>query len=338
MKFLDKYLTLWIFLAMALGVMLGQFSGITEALQRPNGSVHPGLALGLVAMMLPPLAKVNLRELPGVFQQQRLLATSMLLNWIVGPLVMFALAWLFVRDQPGYFNGLMLIGLARCIAMVVVWNDLACGNRTYAAGLVALNSLFQLVFYALYASFFLNMAPKLLGITTSASIHVSPWLVAESVALYLGLPFALGQLIRALSLKFKGEPWFADVLMPRLSPLTLFALLGTIVFMFSLKGDQMLALPLDVLRLALPLTTYFVVMFFFTFWIARRQGAPYSTTAALAFTSAGNNFELAIAVAIASFGLNSEEAFAGVVGPLIEVPVLVLLVQVALRLRARFVA
>lgn len=338
MKFLDKYLTLWIFLAMALGVMLGQFSGITEALQRPNGSIHPGLALGLVAMMLPPLAKVNLRELPGVFQQRRLLATSMLLNWIVGPLVMFALAWLFVRDQPGYFNGLMLIGLARCIAMVVVWNDLACGNRTYAAGLVALNSLFQLAFYALYASFFLNMAPKFLGITTSAPIHVSPWLVAESVALYLGLPFALGQLIRALSLKFKGERWFADVLMPRLSPLTLFALLGTIVFMFSLKGDQLLALPLDVLRLALPLTIYFVLMFFFTFWISRRQGAHYGTTAALAFTSAGNNFELAIAVAVASFGLNSDEAFAGVVGPLIEVPVLILLVQVALRLRARFVA
>ena len=338
MKFLDKYLTVWIFLAMAVGLALGQFTSLAANLNPKNGGVHPALAIGLVAMMLPPLAKVNLRELPQVFHQRTLLATSLLLNWILGPMVMLGLAWLFVRDQPGYFNGLMLIGLARCIAMVVVWNDLACGNRTYAAGLVALNSLFQLAFYALYAGFFLNTVPGWLGMPHTADVTVSPRLVAESVALYLGLPFVLGQALRAASIRFKGAGWFSDVLMPRLSPLTLVALLATIAFMFSLKGDEILALPLDVLCLAIPLTLYFVVMFFFTFWLARLQGAPYATTAALAFTSAGNNFELAIAVAIASFGLSSDEAFAGVVGPLIEVPVLILLVQVALRLRARFVA
>lgn len=337
MKFLDKYLTLWIFLAMGFGVALGQFTSFSTLFGTTKGNVHPILALGLIAMMLPPLAKVNLNELPQVFAERRLLVTSMALNWLVGPLVMLVLAWIFVRDQPGYFNGLMLIGLARCIAMVVVWNDLACGNRTYAAGLVALNSLFQLEFYALYAGFFLNTIPAALGMPHTANVHVSPWLVAESVGIYLGLPFALGQLIRGVSVRVKSLNWFNEVLMPRLSPLTLIALLSTIVFMFSLKGDQIVALPLDVLRLALPLTLYFVVMFFFTFWLARRQGAAYPTTAALAFTSAGNNFELAIAVAIASFGLNSDEAFAGVVGPLIEVPVLLILVRIALRLRNRFV-
>jgi ACR3 family arsenite transporter len=336
-KFLDKYLTLWIFAAMAAGVALGAFTNVESYLDTTPGSVHPGLALGLIAMMLPPLAKVNLRELPKVFTRTRLLTTSLLLNWVVGPIFMFALAWIFVRDQPAYFNGLILIGLARCIAMVVVWNDLACGNREYAAGLVGLNSLFQMLFYAAYAGFFLNVVPTWLGMAEQ-SIHIDARLVAESVLTYLGIPFALGQLLRWVSIRVRGEQWFSEVLAPRISPVTLVALLATIVLMFSLKGDQVLALPWDVLRLAVPLAIYFAGMFGFTFWLAKRQGADYPTTAALSFTSAGNNFELAIAVAIASFGLGSGEAFAGVIGPLIEVPALILLVQVALKARARFVA
>ncbi len=337
MKFLDKYLTLWIFSAMAAGVALGAFTDVESYLDTTPGSVHPGLALGLIAMMLPPLAKVNLRELPKVFARSKLLTTSLLLNWVVGPLFMFALAWIFVRDQPAYFNGLILIGLARCIAMVVVWNDLACGNREYAAGLVGLNSLFQMLFYAAYAGFFLNVVPTWLGMAEQ-SIHIDARLVAESVLIYLGIPFALGQLLRWVSIRMRGERWFNDVLAPHISPVTLVALLATIVLMFSLKGDQVLALPWDVLCLAVPLAIYFVGMFGFTFWLAKRQGADYPTTAALSFTSAGNNFELAIAVAIASFGLGSGEAFAGVIGPLIEVPALILLVQVSLKARAHFVA
>ena len=337
MKFLDKYLTLWIFAAMALGVALGALTEVEAYLDTEPGRVHPGLALGLIAMMLPPLAKVNLRELPKVFARTKLLTTSLLLNWAIGPLFMFALAWIFVRDQPAYFNGLILIGLARCIAMVVVWNDLACGNREYAAGLVGLNSLFQILFYAAYAGFFLNVIPAWLGMAEQ-SIHLDSGLVAESVLTYLGIPFALGQLLRWGSIRARGERWFTEVLAPRISPVTLFALLGTIVLMFSLKGDQVLALPRDVLRLAVPLALFFAGMFAFTFWLAKRQGADYPTTAALSFTSAGNNFELAIAVSIASFGLGSGEAFAGVIGPLIEVPALILLVGVALRARRRFVA
>ena len=337
MKFLDKYLTLWIFAAMAAGVGLGAFTDIESYLDTTPGSVHPGLAVGLIAMMLPPLTKVNLRELPHVFARTKLLTTSLLLNWVVGPLFMFALAWIFVRDQPAYFNGLILIGLARCIAMVVVWNDLACGNREYAAGLGGLNSIFQMLFYAAYAGFFLNVVPTWLGMAEQ-TVSIDARLVAESVLVYLGIPFALGQLLRWVSIRARGEQWFSEVLAPRISPVTLVALLATIVLMFSLKGDQVLALPWDVLRLAVPLAIYFVGMFGFTFWIAKRQGADYPTTAALSFTSAGNNFELAIAVAIASFGLGSGEAFAGVIGPLIEVPALILLVQVALKARARFVA
>ncbi len=337
MKFLDKYLTLWIFAAMATGVALGAFTDVESYLDTTPGTVHPGLALGLIAMMLPPLAKVNLRELPKVFARTKLLTTSLLLNWVVGPLFMFALAWIFVRDQPAYFNGLILIGLARCIAMVVVWNDLACGNREYAAGLVGLNSLFQMLFYAAYAGFFLNVVPAWLGMAEQ-SIHIDARRVTESVLIYLGIPFALGQLLRWVSIRVRGEWWFSEVLAPLISPVTLVALLATIVLMFSLKGDQVLALPWDVLRLAVPLAIYFAGMFGFTFWLAKRQGADYPTTAALSFTSAGNNFELAIAVAIASFGLGSGEAFAGVIGPLIEVPALILLVQVALKARARFVA
>jgi ACR3 family arsenite transporter len=336
-KFLDKYLTLWIFAAMATGVALGAFTDVESYLDTTPGTVHPGLALGLIAMMLPPLAKVNLRELPKVFARTKLLTTSLLLNWVVGPLFMFALAWIFVRDQPAYFNGLILIGLARCIAMVVVWNDLACGNREYAAGLVGLNSLFQMLFYAAYAGFFLNVVPAWLGMAEQ-SIHIDARRVTESVLIYLGIPFALGQLLRWVSIRVRGEWWFSEVLAPLISPVTLVALLATIVLMFSLKGDQVLALPWDVLRLAVPLAIYFAGMFGFTFWLAKRQGADYPTTAALSFTSAGNNFELAIAVAIASFGLGSGEAFAGVIGPLIEVPALILLVQVALKARARFVA
>lgn len=337
MKFLDKYLTLWIFAAMALGVALGAFTNIETLLDSQPGSIHPGLAIGLIAMMLPPLAKVNMSQLPRVFNNTRLLATSLLLNWVVGPIFMFALAWIFVRDQPAYFNGLILIGLARCIAMVVVWNDLACGDRDYAAGLVGLNSLFQMFFYAAYAAFFLNVVPPWVGMAEQ-SLSIDAMLVAQSVLLYLGLPFALGQALRWLSIRLRGEKWFTEVLAPRISPITLIALLATIVLMFSLKGDQVLALPMDVLRLALPLLMYFLGMFFFTFWLAKRQGADYPTTAALSFTSAGNNFELAIAVAIASFGLGSGEAFAGVIGPLIEVPALIILVQVALRAKKRFVA
>ena len=337
MKFLDKYLTLWIFAAMALGVALGAFTNIETLLDGQPGSIHPGLAIGLIAMMLPPLAKVNMSQLPRVFKNTRLLATSLLLNWVVGPIFMFALAWIFVRDQPAYFNGLILIGLARCIAMVVVWNDLACGDRDYAAGLVGLNSLFQMFFYAAYAAFFLNVVPPWVGMAQQ-SLSIDAMLVAQSVLLYLGLPFALGQALRWFSIRLRGEKWFTEVLGPRISPITLIALLATIVLMFSLKGDQVIALPMDVLRLALPLMLYFLGMFFFTFWLAKRQGADYPTTAALSFTSAGNNFELAIAVAIASFGLGSGEAFAGVIGPLIEVPALIILVQVALRAKKRFVA
>ena len=337
MKFLDKYLTLWIFAAMALGVALGAFTSIETLLDGHPGSIHPGIAIGLIAMMMPPLAKVNLSQLPRVFKDTRLLATSLLLNWVVGPIFMFALAWIFVSDQPAYFNGLILIGLARCIAMVVVWNDLACGDRDYAAGLVGLNSLFQMFFYAAYAAFFLNVVPPWVGMAQQ-SLSIDAMLVAQSVLLYLGLPFALGQALRWFSIRLRGAKWFAEVLAPRISPVTLIALLATIVLMFSLKGDQVLALPMDVLRLALPLLLYFLGMFFFTFWLAKRQGADYPTTAALSFTSAGNNFELAIAVAIASFGLGSGEAFAGVIGPLIEVPALIILVQVALRAKKRFVA
>ena len=322
---------------MALGVALGAFTSIETLLDGHPGSIHPGIAIGLIAMMMPPLAKVNLSQLPRVFKSTRLLATSLLLNWVVGPIFMFALAWIFVSDQPAYFNGLILIGLARCIAMVVVWNDLACGDRDYAAGLVGLNSLFQMFCYAAYAAFFLNVVPPWVGMAQQ-SLSIDAMLVAQSVLLYLGLPFALGQALRWFSIRLRGTKWFAEVLAPRISPITLIALLATIVLMFSLKGDQVLALPMDVLRLALPLLLYFLGMFFFTFWLAKRQGADYPTTAALSFTSAGNNFELAIAVAIASFGLGSGEAFAGVIGPLIEVPALIILVQVALRAKKRFVA
>jgi ACR3 family arsenite transporter len=337
MKFLDKYLTLWIALAMIIGIGLGTYTDLETALDTAPGTVHPGLAVGLIAMMLPPLAKVNLRELPRVFRQTRLLTASLVLNWVVGPVFMFALAWLFVRDQPAYFNGLILIGLARCIAMVVVWNDLACGNREYAAGLVGLNSLFQVLFYAAYAGLLLNLVPSWLGMA-SQNVRIDAGLVAESVIVYLGIPFALGQTLRGISIAWRGAAWFNEVLAPRISPVTLIALLATIVLMFSLKGSQVVALPGDVLRLAVPLLLYFAGMFGFTFWWAKRQGADYATTAALSFTSAGNNFELAIAVAISTFGLGSGEAFAGVIGPLIEVPALILLVRVALWARSRFVA